>query len=1045
MQSQHFKADFRHTTFLFFILFVSLPSIVIAQTVEDRINAILGQMTIDEKIKQLHQEGSFNTADNTRLNVPGFFMADGPHGVRDGMATCFPVGIAMAATWDTELIQQVGLAMGKEFRGKGRHQGLGPCLDLDRDPRNGRSPETGGEDPYLCAQITTALVKGMQSTPCIATVKHYNANHRETGRTTNNVVATQRALMEHNGLAFRTAVQQGGAMCVMNAYNLINGQKCAENTNLLTTILRTNWGFPYYVVSDWGSIWLSERAIKAGCDICMGSTNYQDDLPGLVGSGAVPDSIIDRSVRRVLRTKILAGMLDYYPPGDQADVNSQEHQQLSLEAGRRCIVLLKNQNNILPLSKTLNTVALVGPSAAVAQLDGTGSAYVSPYYSIIPRSGLEQKIGAAKVAYAKGCDINSGDTSGFAAARSVALGADVVVFCGGLDVSQEGEGLDRVGTSIDLPGRQQDLINALAAVNENLVVVLFSGGVCGIDRCVNNIKGLLYAFYPGQEGGNAVADVLFGDYNPGGKLPVTIPKMDSQLPAWNDDFTDDYGGGYRWFDQQGIIPEFAFGFGLSYTTFSYSNLVITPSTAALGEPVTVSVDVTNTGARAGDEVVQLYLRDVESTVLMPVKQLKGFKRITLNPGQTTTVSLTLTADELYYFNEASNSFEVEPGIFTVKVGGSSDNLPLLANIQVLDGPRKPDLLITNIKMVPPYPIRGDKVVFLAMVKNQGAGPSPAGTSIKVAFTVNGEQVSWSDEFANAIPAGGMALVCANKGPSGSNLWTADTSGAFAIGARVDPDNVIDECVEDNNTQSTQAQVVPPPPQNLALRRSVTVSSVEQAGLEGPNAVDGNLSTRWSSAFSDPQYITVDLGVLYNVNQVVLHWETAYGQEYMIQTSEDGSAWTIAEYQANGDGGIDVIPLSVASRYVRMYGIRRATPWGYSLFEFEVYGSPASTDVAQRELGSLPDHFSLENSFPNPFNPLSTISYNVPERSNVKIEIYSALGQIVKTLVDSRHPAGSYSVQWDGKDDHGRYVSSGAYFYRMAADNFGQTKRCVFIK
>jgi beta-glucosidase len=1017
-----------------------------AQTVETRIDSLLARMTAAEKISQLHHEGGFNTADNTRLNIPGFIMADGPHGVRDGLATCFPVGIAMAATWDPEVIQRVGLAMGKEFRAKGKHQALGPCLDLCRDPRNGRSAETGGEDPYLCAQITTALVRGIQSTPCIATVKHYNGNHRETTRTNNNVLVSQRLLMEHYGLSFRTAVQRGGAMSVMNAYNLINGEKCAENYNLLTSILRTQWGFPYYVVSDWGSIWNSEAALTAGCDICMGSDNYQNDLPLLVQAGVVSPATLDSAVRHVLRTKTLAGMLDYIPPGDPADLNSKQHQELSLEAARKSIVLLKNQGNILPLSRAAGTlIGLIGPSAAVAQLDGTGSAYVTPFYSVSPKQGLEQKLGPGRVVYTEGCDINSADTSRFAAAAMVASNVDVVIYCGGLDATQEGEGLDRVGSAIDLPGKQQDLINRLASVNQNLIVVLFSGGVCGVNRCIDNAKGLLYAFYPGQEGGTALADILFGDYTPGGKLPVTMPKTTEQLPAWNDDFNDDFGCGYRWFDQSHVIPQFAFGYGLSYTTFAYSNLMVTPASATPGTPITVTVDVTNTGPFRGDEVAQLYLLAPGSSVPMPVKQLKGFKRVPLEPAQTTRVSFILTADELYYFNDASNSFEVEPGVFTVRVGGSSDNLPLSADLTILDGPRKPDLLITGITTVPRYPVLGDRVLFLATIKNQGAGPSPAGTPLKVSFRIGGRDVSWTDEFSGSIPTGGMALVCANKGPAGSNMWNADTVGTFSIEGRVDPENVIDEAVEENNTLTIQASVVPTPPKNLALRKSVMVSSVERPGLEGEKAVDGSPSTRWSSLFSDPQSITVDLGGLFNIGQVVLRWETAFGTEYEIQLSDNGSSWTTAWHELNGNGDIDVISISATARYVKMLGLRRGTPWGYSLYEFEVYG-PTVTAVAQRQRwGSHPDHYSLGDNFPNPFNPLTTISYDVPVQSVVGIEIYSILGQRVTTLVDSPHAPGTYSVQWDGRDRLGRTVASGPYLYRMIAGQFDRTKRLLFLK
>ncbi|MFA6438112.1 MAG: glycoside hydrolase family 3 C-terminal domain-containing protein, partial [Bacteriovoracaceae bacterium] len=571
-----------HSRILIVIILISFQQRSLAQilTIEDRITTLLSQMTMEEKIAQLHQAGSFNTADNERLKIPGFIMADGPHGVRDGRATSFPVGIGMAAMWDRDVAYRIGVAMGKEFRGKGKHQALGPALDLDRDPRNGRSAETGGEDPYLTAQTTTAVTKGIQSTPTIATIKHFNVNHRENGRMTNNIIASKRMLTETNGLTFRTAVQEGGAFCVMNAYNLINGEKCAENSYLLTTILRDYWGFPFYVVSDWGSIWDTKKAITAGCDIEMGSNLYSVDLPYLVFNNLVSEETINRSVRRVLRTKLLTGMLDYQPEGDPADVNSIAHQQLCLEAARKSIVLLKNENSILPLSKnSISKLALIGPSAAITQLDGGGSAYVTPFYSVSPKQGIESKLSASNVVYARGCDISDYDTSAFGSARSAAASADVVVFVGGLDPSQESEGMDRIGGSINLPVIQQDLIKTLAQVNSKLIVVIYSGGICGVMNSIRAMKGLLYAFYPGQESGNALADILFGDVNPSGKLPVTMPLATGLLPTWGENINEGLGGGYRWFDDKSYPVQFAFGTGLSYTTFSYSNLVVNPVSA----------------------------------------------------------------------------------------------------------------------------------------------------------------------------------------------------------------------------------------------------------------------------------------------------------------------------------------------------------------------------------------------------------------------------------------------------------------------------------
>jgi beta-glucosidase len=1012
------------------------------QTLDDRVNSLIDQMTLQEKILQLHKEGGFNTADNIRLGIPGFVMADGPHGVRDSYATSFPVGISMAATWDRDLIYRVGFAMGEEFKGKGKHQALGPCLDLNRDPRNGRSPESGGEDPYLVSQITTTLIKGIQDAGVIATAKHYNGVNRQINRTSNNVIVSERLLNEHYGLNFRTAVQEGGVMSVMNSYNLINGEKCAENHHLLMDILRTYWGFPFYIVSDWGSIWNSENAINAGCNVCMGSDNYENDLLNLVQSGTVSEDVINDAIKRVLRTKILAGMLDYYPKGDPNNVNSVGHQQLSLEAGRESIILLKNEDNLLPLDKeTITTVAIIGPSANVAQLDGSGSSYVTPFYSVSPREGIENKIGIDKVLYAKGCDINSTNTSEFQEALNIAAISDVVIFFGGLDDSQEGEGFDRVGGSTLLPGEQLNLINQLAAVNTNLIVVIESGGICSINPAINNIKSLIYTFYPGQEGGNALGDVIFGDYNPGGKLPVTMPKNDSQLPAWNDNFNDDYGCGYRWYDKQKIIPEFPFGFGLSYTTFEYSNLFITPATAPAGQIITVKVDVTNTGTVAGDEVVQLYISDSESSMEMPVKQLKGYKRIYLQPNQTKTVTFELASEAFYYFDDSFSSFQIEPGIFNIKVGGSSYDLPLSGNVDLLSAETKPDLRITNIKCFPPYPLKNDKVVFLAMIKNEGTGFSPYGVTHKVVFKVNGTEVSSSVELTEPIPTGAVRMVCANIGNSDSNWWVAGEPGMYKVEAMVDPDNLIDETVETNNSKTIQVEVFKQPPLNVALNKNVVVSSIEGSGLEGSNAVDGSLTTRWSSQFSDPQFIYVDLGEVKHLDRVDLVWETAYGKEYSIDVSNNAVDWTTVEHISNGYGGTNRIETSADARYVRMYGIQRGTEWGYSLYEFEVYDlSDTLTAIGSNESNLNNLNFELKNNYPNPFNPTTEIQYMIDKSDFITLRIYDILGKEVQTLVEDKQKPGKYNILFDGSG-----LPSGVYFYTLQTSSSTETKKMVLLK
>lgn len=671
------------------------------ELINQRIETLLSSMSIEEKIAQLHGLGlgewqmSFDTADNPRLNISGFRMNDGPHGVRSyppyGPASSFPVGIAMTATWDVELLERIGTAMGEEFRGFGINQALGPCIDLQRDPRNGRSAESAGEDPYLAGWVGTALTKGIQSTGTIATVKHFAATNHQTSRMENNYIIDERSLMEFYGLPFRFTVQKGGVWSVMSAYNYINGESSSSNYNLLTEVLRDTWGYKYYVTSDWWAIYHgAAAALNAGVDVDMPGNIFGNELLNLVQSGEISEETIDRAVRRVLRAKIVSGMIDRTEEEYNSyfsTIGSLDHNQLALEAAQKSIILLKNKDNILPLnSAQLNSIALIGPSADVAQLDGFGSSYVEPIYSMTPMEGIESRFPNITINYAKGCDINSDRVTGFEEAINAANISDVVIYVGGLDQTQEGEGYsghgDRTSGSVALPGQQQNLINQLAEVNPNLIVVLESGGICSIEESINNIKGFLYAFYPGHEGGRAIADVLFGLVNPSGKLPVTMPKNDTQLPVWSDfNFTGDIidGFGYRRFDELNLTPRYPFGYGLSYTNFSYSNLQIDTSQFNEKHEITVKVDIKNIGTMAGDEIAQLYLSAENVSVAMPQKQLKGFKRISLEPDEIKTVNFSLGADELSYWSTEFDSYLIEKGDYTVRVGGSSHNLPMMGN------------------------------------------------------------------------------------------------------------------------------------------------------------------------------------------------------------------------------------------------------------------------------------------------------------------------------------------------------------------------------
>jgi beta-glucosidase len=449
-------------------------------------------------------------------------------------------------------------------------------------------------------------------------------------------------------------------------------------------------------------------------------------------------------------------------------------------------------------------VAIIGPNAATLPLDGHSSSAVIPSYTITPKQGLEKILGAERVRYAKGCDINTTNRSLFLEAKRLARECEVVIFVGGLDNTVEGEGYfikgDRLTGSVDLPGVQNELIHELAAANSNMVLVVISGGPCAVNKVLNNVKGLLYACYPGQEGGRALADILVGRENPTGKLPVTVPKGDDQLRPCNTDFRNvvTEGVGYRWFDRQRLQPEFAFGFGLSYTTFEYRNLRVTPDQAPAGQVISVQADVVNTGQRAGEEVVQLYLStgDLHPAIGMPAKQLKGFKKVGIAPGQTNRVTFTLTPNELYIFDAAAARYRVPTGSYTVRVGSSSDNLPLSAPFSLTPAGERPDLVVTNIRTVPPFPKVGDRVLFVASVLNRGTGPTPATENLSVSFSVDGKRLASSPSLRSSIPAGGMALVSGSDGVA----WPI-SNRTVSVRAEVDPDRAIEETIETNN-QST---------------------------------------------------------------------------------------------------------------------------------------------------------------------------------------------------------------------------------------------------
>ena len=608
------------------------------------------------------------------------------------MTTAFPTTIALTSTWDPEYMETVGAAYGREFRGAGKSMALGPAADVGHDPRNGRASETIGEEPYLGGKIFAAFARGVQSTHLIATLKHFMAQNHDGDRDHTNPTMDTRTMREFYGLGFKMVVQEGDVYSVMSSYNLVNGVHCSQNPDSLNKMLKEEWGYKYFVVSDWwGTYDDVDKLINNGLDMEMPDGAKFNGLKDAVNNGKISTDTLNMAVRRTMRSRIKSGMMDpSIPKGNPADINSPENRKINLEAGKKAIVLLKNLDNVLPLKKS-GTIALIGPNADVLPIASFGSSEITnPAYKISTRQGISNVAPSLTVKYAKGCDINSGDTSGFQDAKNAAMGADAVIFVGGLDNTQEGEaygersGKDRTGGSVMIPGQQAELIKQLASVNQNVIVVLQSGGIVSVGSALDSIKGLVYAWYCGSEGGEAIAQVLFGDYNPAGRLPIAMPVSDGQLPDWNNlDFTNDMiaGYGYRRFDKTGEKPLFNFGHGLSYTMFNYKNLKVSDASVDGKSGLTVSVDVTNTGARDGDEVAQLYLSPNVS-VPMPFKQLRGFHRITLAVGETKTVDFQLTPNELCYWSTIHNHYFVETGTYVARVGGASDNLPLQVTFNV---------------------------------------------------------------------------------------------------------------------------------------------------------------------------------------------------------------------------------------------------------------------------------------------------------------------------------------------------------------------------
>jgi beta-glucosidase len=700
--------------------------------VDKRVADLLGRMTLEEKATMLSGSGWMESAPIERLGIPAIKMADGPMGVRSWAGssavtnaantskvetTSFPSGVTMAATWDTDLVQREGQAIGQEVKAWGRDMILGPTVNINRQPLWGRNFEGYGEDPYLTSRLGVAYIKGVQSEGVIPSLKHFAVNNEEYERHRVNVTIDERTLHEIYLPAFKAAVQEADVWNVMSAYNEVNGVHCGENMYLLTDVLKKEFEFKGFVVSDWGSTYSTAPTVNAGMDTEMpggppmqkwivnprtqesGNGDgwlVQEKVLDEVKAGHITETTINDNVGRILRVIFLSGIFDHLHTGG-GEVDTPDQRAVALQGATEGIVLLKNEGGLLPLDTAkIHSIAVIGPNAAVARTGGGGSSLVRPKYSIAPLDGIKTRAGnALQVTYALGVGMEGEDPAqdtpdarekAMKEAAAAAAKADVAIVVVGRYSKLESEGFDV--KTMDLPAGQDELIAAVEQANPHTIVVLNTGDPVTMTKWIDKTPALVDMWYGGQEGGHALASVLFGDANPSGKLPVTLPKKFEDSPAAANypgkdlevNYAEGLYVGYRYFDTKNVEPQFPFGFGLSYTTFEYSGLKITPGKANGKEPLQVSLKVRNSGQRAGAEVVELYVHDGHSKIDRPVHELKGFQRVEMKPGESKTVQFTLDRAALSYWNPATKAWQADPGTFEVQVGASSRDVRLKASL-----------------------------------------------------------------------------------------------------------------------------------------------------------------------------------------------------------------------------------------------------------------------------------------------------------------------------------------------------------------------------
>ncbi len=718
-----------------------------------RIDEIIAQMTLEEKVEMLHSKTNMSSAGVERLGIADIRYADGPFGIREegvpngfqsagwtlDSATYFPTGSALAATWSEDLAYKYGTGMGKEARLRGKDVILGPAVNIQRLPVGGRTYEYLSEDPILSAALALYYTKGVQDQGTAVCIKHFAVNNQETSRGSVDVQIDERTLREIYLKPFERAIKEGGAMSVMPAYNKVNGDYCSENEHLLNEILRGEWGFKGMTVSDWGGTHSTMGAMLHGLNVQMTGSNYLGQpVIDSIAAGKLTEEMVDEKVRQILRVRLAVEAV----PDDVANTqmtSQPESQRIAREVAEKSIVLLKNEG-ILPIKADVKRIAVIGQNAVLKTQSGGMGAGVKALYEITPLQGIRARAGKdIEVSYAPGYKNFPGrrwgpapaepdpleaaaidepaDPALLAEAVALAKEADLVLFFGGTNKSIETEGSDR--KDIKLPCGQEEIVQALYAANPNLATVLISGGPTDLQVLEPVSPAIVQGWWNGTEGGTALAEVLFGDIAPSGKLPFTFPAKLEDSPAYAlgnfpgnsaggdlftlmfrpdvlkmtpaerqalidalpkpvSEYTERFYVGYRWFDTKGVKPMYAFGHGLSYVTFAYGQ----PKAKVAGDKVKVTFLLANEGTMDADEVVQLYARRIDSAVEWPDKELKAFRRVSLKAGERRKVTLEIPLDELRYWNGTKDTWELEHGKLQLLLGAASDDIRRTAEITI---------------------------------------------------------------------------------------------------------------------------------------------------------------------------------------------------------------------------------------------------------------------------------------------------------------------------------------------------------------------------